>query len=354
MAKKIKRNTPIATLIKNYVNRTKGKVMSSRNEIKWRFEYLDWRDQKKILMAFLESGKKDRQWAYSKMMGYWDDAFQPKMKELWEQLHEEGCALSVIHFFSKEYVMQHLEQFSYDKNYYFICLRFAEDKDFVIDKSKLSSFQYLSVLHQTGRSIGEEEAADALYGIVHDICVGNKDEAQPWLGAGANTERGAIISPIHFLHVALALYFLDELNHSLITLLFREWNQEVQRAIMESQDYRRICQLDGNDYRVVVILLAKKYSYLALDDKYKLPTDPDVDEMLPKVLLPELVEEVKVPVTPAELQPEPEDPEMLEEMMDENPALERLVDDLDLSYQNPDVAKLMNLQARLLDLDIFK
>ena len=33
---KRKRNAPIATLIKNYVNKKSGKVSVSREEIKWR------------------------------------------------------------------------------------------------------------------------------------------------------------------------------------------------------------------------------------------------------------------------------------------------------------------------------
>ena len=37
-----KRNTPIATLIKNYTNKKSGKVSESRNEIQRRFEHLDW------------------------------------------------------------------------------------------------------------------------------------------------------------------------------------------------------------------------------------------------------------------------------------------------------------------------
>ena len=75
-----KRNTPIATLIKNYINKNSGKVS---DEIQRRFDYLDWKDQKKIVLAFLESGKTDRQWAYSKALDYWDKSFAPKIKELW-------------------------------------------------------------------------------------------------------------------------------------------------------------------------------------------------------------------------------------------------------------------------------
>lgn len=55
-----RRNTPISTLIKNYINKKSGKVVVSRREIQERFNYLDWKDQKKILMSFLQAGMTDR------------------------------------------------------------------------------------------------------------------------------------------------------------------------------------------------------------------------------------------------------------------------------------------------------
>ena len=82
--KRKKRNAPIATLIKNYINKKSGKVSESREEIKWRFNWLDWKDQKRILNAFLDSGRSDREWAYGKVFDYWDESFLQKIKELWE------------------------------------------------------------------------------------------------------------------------------------------------------------------------------------------------------------------------------------------------------------------------------
>ena len=74
-------------MIKNFVNKKSGKVSEARKEIQDRFCCLDWKDQKKIILAFLESNKKDRQWAYSQALYYWDKSFEPKIRELWEHLH---------------------------------------------------------------------------------------------------------------------------------------------------------------------------------------------------------------------------------------------------------------------------
>ena len=88
----VSRNNPIATVIKNYMNKKSGKVTDSRNEIQRRFFGLDWKDQKKIMVAFLDSGISDRDWAYSRLLDLWDASFEPQVLKLWETYHEDKCA----------------------------------------------------------------------------------------------------------------------------------------------------------------------------------------------------------------------------------------------------------------------
>ena len=89
-----KRNTPIATLIKNFINKRSGRVTESREEIQKRFDYLDWKDQKKIILAFLDSGKTDRQWAYSKTLDYCISYYT--MKEI---VHGLSYVISLLNTF---------------------------------------------------------------------------------------------------------------------------------------------------------------------------------------------------------------------------------------------------------------
>ena len=90
MKKNYQRNSPIVTVIKNFINKKSGCVSISRNEIQRRFFGLDWTHQKKIILAFLESGKTDREWTYSVLLNFWDVSFEEKVKELWEKYHEEN------------------------------------------------------------------------------------------------------------------------------------------------------------------------------------------------------------------------------------------------------------------------
>jgi hypothetical protein len=91
--KRKKRNAPIATLIKNYINKKSGKVSESREEIKWRFNWLDWKDQKRILTAFLDSGRSDREWAYGKVFDYLDESFLQKNQRVMGNIPREQMLL---------------------------------------------------------------------------------------------------------------------------------------------------------------------------------------------------------------------------------------------------------------------
>ena len=86
---KRKHNGPISTAIKGFLDKEGGKVSASRKEIMKRYVGLDWRYQKQILYAFLESGMSDRDWAYRRLYADWDDCFIPVLQGLWEKYHEK-------------------------------------------------------------------------------------------------------------------------------------------------------------------------------------------------------------------------------------------------------------------------
>lgn len=275
-----KRNNPITKLIRNYVNKKSGKVSVSREEIKWRFDYLDWKDQKKILTAFMESGISDREWAYSKMLDNWDDSFQPKVKELWETYHEYKCSWSVIRYFPLEYIKEHISEFADERDYYFICLRLAKDNDYVIDRTKLTDRDYLAVLWHTGRTISDDEARDTLFSIIHDCCFA--DTFMPRLERVGEGRYDKVITPANYREVNLAIYYLLKLEKDNIVQQFEQWNDQVEEAINESPEFKSIDRNDffhDYEYDRRRVEIANLYAFQALDEKYKLPSDPTVKQI---------------------------------------------------------------------------
>ena len=126
--------TPISTILRWYLERKKGKVVESRQEIQRRFGGLDWAIQKKIILAFLSSGKADRTWAYEQLIWYWDNDFLPKTKELFEQYHEKKIFWPVIWYFPTDYIIDHLDELAVD----------FKDSIALFESFKCSGFKRLS------------------------------------------------------------------------------------------------------------------------------------------------------------------------------------------------------------------
>lgn len=171
MKKNTKRNRPAVTLIKEYTEKIKGKVNSARQELHRRFEHLDYSQQKKILIAHLNSTPSDRKWAYSKLIKYWDDSFMTPVQHAWEEYKEPNCTWAIARYFPKDYIMSHFEEIApIGWNYYYMCLRFCSDNDFKIERERLAPLDYLSLAYRTGLTITDDEALNSFYHIAALLC----------------------------------------------------------------------------------------------------------------------------------------------------------------------------------------
>lgn len=324
-----KRNTPVATLIKNYVNKKSGKVTESRKEIQKRFEYLDWKDQKKILMAHLNSCRADRLWAYKNLTKYWDKSFEPKVKDVWEKLHEPICSWAIIRNFPISYIKENLKSFTGERDFYFISRRFAEDPNYVIERDKLSTINYLSVIYHSGRTVSDEEAEDILYKIVHEMCI---------KGFGFEELENVdfpdgIISPNNLRSIRLGKYYLREMGFINTVISFDNWNQKVLHNIFQSSDFKEIMK-ESDDLFICSrkIDIARKYAYLTLDNKYKLPKDTIMIKLLTsnESKRYESHELITSKITHFSA---PSDPQYLEELKHYNPIVSCLLDKLSLELE---------------------
>lgn len=328
--KPLKRNTPIATLIKNFINKKSGKVAESRNEIQRRFDHLDWKDQKKILMASLDSCMSDRSWAYKKLLRYWDKSFEPKVREVWDKYHEPMCSWSIIRYFPVSYIKENVESFTSKRDYYFICLRLAEDPNYVIDRKKLRTIDYLSVLFHTGRTISKEEADNLLFEVVHDMCVSGLSLLD---FEDFDYDKGVFYLN-NYRSIKLAKYYLNKMGHLEAEQSFDDWNEGVLQYIHLSPEYQALSKY--NDDHIIddlKIKTLKKYAYLALDQKYKLPTDTIMNELLTsedwKLYLSHEIATSKIDTVDS-----PSDPQYLKELIHTNPAFKNLMDAFNLEMDS--------------------
>lgn len=168
----VRHNAPISMVIKRYMDKGGGKVIASRQEIKRRFYGLDWRYQKQILFAFLQSGKTDREWAYGRLYSVWDDCFIPVLQELWERYHEKHLSWLVIRFCPVAYLKKEFVSLSEGRNYFFLYQRLAGEEDFVLDLTRLNEADLLSVWLHNGKVIPQAGVWDLFFLILYKLSKG--------------------------------------------------------------------------------------------------------------------------------------------------------------------------------------
>lgn len=262
-----KRNTPISRLIRDYTNKESGRVSESKLEIKRRFEHLDWKDQKRIVSAFLASCRSDREWMYVRLLDFWDDCFAPRIAELWEQYHEERCAWVVIRHLPEDYIISQIDCFSNDRDYYFVCRRLAHRSDFCIDRERLSLVDYLSVLVHAGRSFSKTMALDLLYELVNEECNNDFFYTNYW----KPKDNSDVFHAMHIPNISKAIYYLKRVNFYDIVEEFERWNDWVVAKIQESPEYQEVKSeaLSYDEYLYRLRSIGRYYLYQSLDSKYK-------------------------------------------------------------------------------------
>ena len=104
----------------------------------------------------------------------------------------------------------------------------------------------------------------------------------PQLSEYAYGGKDFVISPILFQNVNLAVYYLRKMNLTDVVHQFEIWNEGVQKAVFNSPEFKTILNTDMFEYEIeqAKAKVAKKYAYLALDDKYKTEVSC-IDNVLP-------------------------------------------------------------------------
>jgi hypothetical protein len=138
----------------------------------------------------------------------------------------------------------------------------------------------LAVLYHTDRYITPDDARDTLFSIVHDCC-----QNDAFIMKLERLDRGKhrdVITPGNFREVNLAFYYVVKLQQYEVAAQFRDWNEAVEETIYNSPEFKAINKNDFSfdfQYEQRRVEVAKIYGFQALDDKYKLPSDPSVEEM---------------------------------------------------------------------------
>ena len=291
-----KRNAPVATLIRQFCNKKSGKVSTARNELRKRFDYLDWRQQKKIMEAFLHSAPSDRQWVYPKLLRLWEDSYEETIQRLWEEYHEERCSWLIVRHFPRKYIMDHLNELLTGRNYFFICLRFGSLEDFQIEKDQLTPFDYLYLMYTLEREMTDEEAMNCFYRTAQWEC--NKPSYYA-INMPQMRGRRESPSPLHIKSLNQAYYYISAMNLHKAADECKEWEEQVKAGIQEELSTIADVSLTDMDYNEKIYVLLQKSIAEHLPPPYKSLSLDQISEQNSAVR--DLIDEFELEEVPARL-----------------------------------------------------
>lgn len=268
MDKNYNRNRPVATLIKEYTERRKGKLSSARRELQRRFDYLDYNQQKKILLAHLMSSMTDRQWAYPRLLNYWDVSFIAPVLNVWEEYHEPRCSWAIVRYFPKDYIIDHFEELaSIGRNYYHMCLRFGLDGDFQVDKKRLAPLDYLCIAHKTNNIPTYDESLNCLFTIAVQEC-SNYFHFYDYI---IDSRRNEIFDPNPFLmdNINRAKYYIVEMKLDNVLQVFEGWSIQV----LDELNHNKVWNKLKTKLRLDYVFMSDAHKVLTETIKDKLPDE---------------------------------------------------------------------------------
>ena len=160
------KNTPIETLLITFYQGNEKEREDACVQLEKRF-YAQIHDCQIIIMkALLTADEYTRRICYLKLLSeWWDDAVIPDVERNWQTFREPNCLRVIAHRFPLDYVLSHRVEIE-KAGYLSLCLRLASDKDFIIDKSRLSRKEYCHIVASNHIHLDQTEADDLLFGHV--------------------------------------------------------------------------------------------------------------------------------------------------------------------------------------------
>ncbi len=156
-------NEPIGTLLKLYLNKTSRLVSHARRCLTERFDKQSYRDQNKILRAFLRGTGGDCDWAGRRLRDHWRKELKEDVIRSWERSPRPMLAYVILRHFPNNYILTEQDRLAEVAGYQYVCARVGNEPSFVLDASRLSTPDYLYVWAKLGRQIDKGKAENDVY-----------------------------------------------------------------------------------------------------------------------------------------------------------------------------------------------
>lgn len=265
---RLQHNNTAAKLIKQYENKERG-YSAAAKELQRRFPGLDWVQQKRIMLAFLQGTPTLRRWVYTRLLDLWDKSFVEPVRNVWEQYYEERCSWVIIRHFPWEYVKEQLHSLLFfDGNYKFVYKRFPE-------QLQAECGSIVEAGSDGEVSVNAEGASDfwRAVRICCSVTFPTNDDGLPVVNPSMVMKRrlqrsmGAP-SPRDITEIDNTFYPVFESGDMVLLSVLNDWCDKVREAVSRDNDFRsyHISITDPTNYNRVVYLILLKYMKLMLGE----------------------------------------------------------------------------------------
>lgn len=157
------KNASISSLLNLYLDKKSKRVRYARQCIKERFDKQSYRDQNRILRAFLSGPAMDCDCAGRILRDNWRKEMKGHVGEAWVRTRSQILAYVILRHFPNNYVLLEQESLSDVAGYQFVCARIGNEPGFFLDESRLTIPNLFYVMAKLRRTIDSEEMEKKLY-----------------------------------------------------------------------------------------------------------------------------------------------------------------------------------------------
>ena len=156
-------NETLSILLSNYIDKRSKRVVYARTRLKDRFDKQSYRDQNRILRAFLNGSVTDREWACRILRDNWRKELSVNVESAWASTPKPMLAYVILRYFPNSFIIKEQERLEQATSYPHVCARVGNETSFKMDESRLNIMEYLYVMAKLGRNVDKENAEQRLY-----------------------------------------------------------------------------------------------------------------------------------------------------------------------------------------------
>lgn len=161
-----RKNESISILLKLYLDKKSKRVVYARERLRDRFDKQSYREQNRILRAFLAGSVSDCDWAGIVLRDHWRKEMASLVDEVWKRTRNRTLSYVILRHFANNYILREQESLIEVAGYVHVCARVGNEPTFEMDESRLSTPDYLYVMARLGREVDMDEMEKRIYGFL--------------------------------------------------------------------------------------------------------------------------------------------------------------------------------------------